>query len=102
MIEALGYGFITLGIVFDFFGALSLVRFREVYSRLLGSTKCVTLGTACIMLGVFIINGWSATGIKALLCALFVLITSPVTAHALSRAGFSAGIRPDNETKERE
>jgi Multisubunit Na+/H+ antiporter, MnhG subunit len=66
--------------------ALSLIRFGSVSLRLLGSTKFVTLGTFCITFGVFLANGFTATGVKALICALFILLTSPVEAHVLSRA----------------
>lgn len=94
MIEMIGYTLVTIGVIFDFFGALALLRFPDVYNRLLGSTKCVTAGTSCIMLGIFVMNGFSAVGVKALLCMGFLLITSPVSAHVLSRAAHLSGIKP--------
>lgn len=94
MIEIIGYTFVTIGVIFDFFGALALLRFPDVYNRLLGSTKCVTMGTSSIMFGIFIINGFTALGIKAILCLVFLVITSPVSAHVLSRAAHISGIKP--------
>ena len=79
MIEIIGYTLVTIGVVFDFLGALALLRFPDVYNRLLGSTKCVTMGTSSIMLGIFVMNGFSALGVKALLCLIFLLLTSPVS-----------------------
>ena len=84
--QAAGMVFIGLGIAFDFFGVLGLVRLPDVYNRLQAATKCVTFGTAGILLGVFLIEGFSVFGFKAILGIIFVFLTSPVAAHAISRA----------------
>jgi multicomponent Na+:H+ antiporter subunit G len=93
MNNAIGMGLIIIGLVFDFFGCLGLVRMPDVYNRLQAATKCVTLGTCTIMLGVFAISGFNAVGIKALLCGLFLLLTSPTAAHALSRGAYISGVK---------
>ena len=93
MADTIGMIFIGIGLFFDFFGCLGLVRLPDVYNRLQASTKCVTFGTCSIMFGVFIMNGVSAIGIKALLIILFLILTSPVSAHALAyrfRMSFNA------------
>lgn len=84
---------IALGLAFDFFGCLGLVRLPDVYNRLQAATKCVTLGTFSIMLGTFAIFGFTAVGIKALLCGTFLLVASPTAAHALSRAAYISGVK---------
>lgn len=94
MSEIIGYTLVTIGVIFDFFGALALIRFPDVYNRLLGSTKCVTMGTTSIMLGIFIMNGFSAVGVKAILCVIFLTITSPVSAHVISRGAHIFGVKP--------
>jgi len=83
MIETIGWIIIWIGIAFDILGCLGLIRFPDVYNRLQASTKCVTLGTFGIMIGIFLIHGFTPMGIKALICGLFILLTSPVGAHAL-------------------
>lgn len=93
MNQIIGMIFIVIGAAFDLFGCIGLVRLPDVYNRLQAATKCVTLGTCGIMFGVFIINGFSSSGIKALLCIAFVLLTSPTAAHALSRAAHIAGVK---------
>jgi multicomponent Na+:H+ antiporter subunit G len=45
------------------------------------------------MLGTFAIFGFTAVGIKALLCGLFLLLTSPTAAHALSRGAYLSGVK---------
>jgi multicomponent Na+:H+ antiporter subunit G len=85
--------FVVLGITFDLFGCIGLVRMPDIYNRLQTSTKCVTLGTCSILFGVFVKFGFTAAGIKALLCILFLLLTSPVSAHALARGTHKAGVK---------
>lgn len=93
MSDLIGITFITIGLIFDFFGCLGLVRLPDVYNRLQASTKCVTLGTCSIMFGTFLIVGTTAAGIKALVCIAFLLLTAPVSAHALARGAHKSGIK---------
>ena len=94
MNEALGSIFILIGLMFDFFGCVGLVRFPDVYNRLQASAKCITLGTCGILLGLFVFKGFNATGIKALLCLAFILLTAPVSAHVLAKGAYRSGVKP--------
>lgn len=98
MNEIAGSVCIVIGLIFDFFGCLGLVRFPDMYNRLQASAKCVTLGTCGILFGLFLFKGVSATGIKALLCLGFILLTAPVSAHALARAAYRSGTKPCSAT----
>jgi multicomponent Na+:H+ antiporter subunit G len=91
MISPIGWIIIWLGVAFDILGAIGLVRFPDVYNRLQASTKCVTLGTFGIMIGIFLLKGFSAMGIKALIAGVFLLLTSPVAAHALMKGSLRFG-----------
>lgn len=93
MNETLGMVMIVIGLAFDFFGCLGLIRFPDVYNRLHASIKCVTLGTSSILFGLFLFKGFSACGMKSLLCILFLVLTAPVSAHALSRAAHKSGVK---------
>jgi len=93
MNEIIGYIFIIVGILFDIFGCIGLIRLPDVYNRLQASTKCVTLGTCGILFGVFIIHGISEIGIKAILAIVFIMLVSPTAAHALSRAAHITGVK---------
>ena len=72
MNEIIGYILIGIGVAFDFFGCLGLVRLPDVYNRLQAATKCVTFGTCGIMFGFFLITGFTVAGIKALFIILFL------------------------------
>lgn len=93
MTENIGFVLIAVGILFDLFGCIGLVRLPDVYNRLQAATKCVTLGTCMILIGVLFIMGIGSAGIRALLCAVFILFTSPVAAHALARAAHRSGVK---------
>lgn len=94
MNETIGIILMVTGLAFDFFGCLGLVRFPDIYTRLQASAKCVTLGTCGILLGLLTFKGFTATGVKALLCLLFIILTAPVSAHALARAAYRSGVKP--------
>ena len=93
MSNFIGLAFITVGLAFDVFGCLGLVRLPDVYNRLQAATKCVTVGTCSILFGTFLIMGFSAAGFKSLLAIVFLMITSPVAAHAIARGAHRAGIQ---------
>ena len=92
MNEKIGLILIALGVLFDLFGCVGLVRLPDVYNRIQASTKCVVLGTTLILLGAMVWLGTLPVVIKGLLCILFVLITSSTAAHALSRAAHRSGV----------
>lgn len=94
MNEKIGMALVIIGLAFDFFGCVGLIRFPDVYGRLQAAAKCVTLGTCGILLGLFLFKGFSPTGIKALLCLLFIILTAPVSAHVLARGAYRSGVKP--------
>jgi len=93
MSDIIGYTLIIVGILFDIFGCIGLVRFPDVYNRLQASTKCVTLGTILLLVGVAIISGLGAISAKAIICAVFILITSPTAAHAIAKGAYASGVK---------
>lgn len=95
MSETIGYVMISIGVLFDILGCVGLVRLPDVYNRLQAATKCVTLGTSVILIGAAVIafgRGLDAFAVKALVCTVFVLITSPTGAHALARGAHKSGV----------
>ena len=66
MISPIGWIIIWIGIAFDVLGAIGLVRFPDVYNRLQASTKCVTLGTFGIMIGIFLLKGFLVVSLEQL------------------------------------
>jgi multicomponent Na+:H+ antiporter subunit G len=85
--------FLIIGILFMVLGCLGLVRLPDVYNRLQAATKCVTLGVCSMLLAVIIVKGFTPMSGKALLCIVFILITSPTSAHALARGAYKSKVR---------
>ena len=94
MNEIIGMIFIIIGLFFDVAGCIGLIRLPDVYNRLQAATKCVTLGTASVLLGVAILLPGTQESYKALLCILFILLTSPTAAHAIARGAYIYGVKP--------
>jgi len=92
MTDILGAAFIAIGVLFDIFGCIGLLRLPDVYNRIQSSTKCVTLGTCCILIGCLFYLDSVSGAVKGVLCIAFILITSATAAHALARAAHRSGI----------
>jgi len=79
-----------IGALFLFLGNLGVLRLPDVYNRIQAGTKCSTLGAFLAILGVGIMQPewfW-----KALLIAMFVLVTNPISSHAIARASRKSGV----------
>jgi len=82
---------IGIGTAFLFLGGLGIFRLPDVYNRLQAGTKCTTLGAFSTILGVgFVHPGWM---LKAIVIAVFILLTNPISAHALARASYKSGVK---------
>jgi len=93
MSDVIGYILIVVGILFDIFGCIGLVRFPDVYNRLQASTKCVTLGTILLLFGVALVSGVGPTATRSVICAIFIVITSPTAAHAIAKGAYASGVK---------
>ena len=88
--QAIGTIITAIGIIFLFIGGLGVFRLPDVYNRLQAGTKCTTLGAFLTIVGVGITQpGWLP---KTLVIALFILITNPISNHALGRASRKSGV----------
>lgn len=82
---------IGIGTAFLFLGGLGIFRLPDVYNRLQAGTKCTTLGAFSTIIGVgFVHPGWM---LKAIVIAVFILLTNPISAHALARASYKSGVK---------
>lgn len=93
MSSSVGIAVIAVGILFDVAGCIGLIRLPDVYNRLQAATKCVTLGTCLVLVGVMILGGSAASGLKAAICLAFIMLTSPTAAHALARGAHNSGVK---------
>lgn len=88
--KLLGMIITGIGAVFLLLGSLGIYRMPDVYNRIQAGTKCTTLGCFLTVIGVGIMQPewfW-----KTMIIAVFVLISNPVSSHALGRASRKRGI----------
>lgn len=75
-------------------GGLGLLRFPDIYTRMHSAGMTDTLCTLLIVGGLILQAGVSLLSLKLIVILLFMLFTSPTSAHALAQAAWSDGIEP--------
>ena len=88
----------VIGVLFNLFGCVGLIRLPDVYNRLQAATKCVTLGCCSILLGLVFHYGFNDIGVKALLAIPLLFFAATVAAHALVRGAYLFGVKLDERT----
>ncbi|WP_207725486.1 monovalent cation/H(+) antiporter subunit G [Acetobacterium malicum] len=99
MIDLLAYLLITIALIFMALGVIGLFRFKDFYSRILISAKIETVGFLTIMIGFTILSGLSYAAMKILLITLMVMITNPLSTHAIARSAFLSGYPINQESR---
>ena len=89
---------ILIGAVFALLGALGVLRFPDVYTRLHAASKAGPLGVGLILLGAGLHSGEPLTILRSVIGLLFVVLVSPISAHLLARAALKSGIPPSKST----
>jgi len=86
--EILLSALIVIGAVFTFVGSLSLLRFKDFYTRLHGPTKASTLGVGCLLIAssVYFSSTGEGLSLHEILVSVFLFITAPISAHLLAKA----------------
>lgn len=88
-----GSTLILLGAAFSLLGALGVLRLPDAYTRMHAASKAGALGAILVLLGVLCATAGMAW-FSILLAIAVLLLTAPLAAHAISRAGYMAGVRP--------
>ena len=96
--NSISIALLIIGVLFDLFGCIGLIRLPDVYNRLQSATKCVTLGTCSILLALFFHYGFTDVGIKALIAIPLLFFAATVGAHALIRGSYRFGIKMTDKT----
>jgi multicomponent Na+:H+ antiporter subunit G len=87
--ELIGSIVILAGAFFLFSAGLGILRMPDAYTRIQAGTKASTLGNILVLVGLGLYHpDWSA---KLLIVAYFVLMTNPLSSHAVSRAAHAIG-----------
>lgn len=94
----LGGVVLVLGAVFTLLAAIGVVRLPDLYTRMHAASKAGAVGGGLILLAVAVISQDAAVSMRAIIGVVFLLLTTPVSAHLLAKASYLSGYRPCNET----
>lgn len=96
MMALIGSIVVLLGAIFHFSAGLGMLRMPDAYTRMQAGTKASTLGNALVLAGLAILHpDWS---LKLLIIVYFVLMTNPISSHALARAAHAIRIPMAGDT----
>ena len=92
MIEAL---LLLFGEAVMVFGALGILRFPDVYTRLHAATKCDTGGAMTILLALVLsMDAPAVVRAKFLVLAFLIAMINPMVSHAIARGAYKYGVKP--------
>jgi multicomponent Na+:H+ antiporter subunit G len=89
--HTLGLVLLVAGAVLCLTAAIGLLRFRDLLTRMHAATKPQVLGVLLVLLGVALSKEGGLHIGMLLLIGVFQMLTIPVGAHMVGRAGFRTG-----------
>ncbi|MTI48473.1 monovalent cation/H(+) antiporter subunit G [Sporosalibacterium faouarense] len=92
-------GILILSWVYIVFGMIGIFRFKNMYARLLTSSKIDTVAALTIIIAMIIKSGISLLSLRLLLIMIFIMITNPVNNHIIARSAYLNGINIKDEIK---
>ena len=93
-LDLLTWGLLLAGGAFSIIGGIGILRLPDVYTRLHGAGITDTMGAGLILLGLMVHEGFTLITAKLVLIFIFLMMTSPVSSHALANAALGSGLRP--------
>jgi len=81
------------GSLFMLVAAVGVLRLPDLIMRMHAATKAGTLGAGLLILAAALFYGDAGLTTRAVATIIFLLLTAPVSAHALGRAGYFSGVR---------
>lgn len=91
MIDVLSGILLISGASFALIAAIGIVRFPELLARMHAATKPQTMGLLLILSGLALRADTLSDITVIVVVALFQMLTAPVSAHMVGRAGFRTG-----------
>lgn len=89
-------GIIVLwGAFFSLAAAVGLLRLPDLLSRMHAASKAGAVGAGLLLVAAGLHSGDAALALRALAGFLFLVLTSPVSAHLLARASIITGNKLD-------
>jgi multicomponent Na+:H+ antiporter subunit G len=87
-----------VGAVFAVIASIGMLRMPDLFLRMSSSTKASTLGVGTILVSASVYFGELGVISRSMATIAFVLLTVPVAAHVLGRAGYRVGVTLSDRT----
>lgn len=94
MFEFIAISIIFAGTIFCLIGAIGVLRFPDLFSRMHAAGLTDTLGALLVLGGLMLLAGWSLATAKLVFILAFLWMTSPTATHALAKAARHDGVEP--------
>ena len=81
--------------------AIGLLRLPDLYTRMHAASKAGAMATGLMYFALAVTAAYALDGaviLRAFVGFVFVLLTTPVSAHLLARAAFISGYKPSDVT----
>ena len=88
LLDILSWVFLITGSFFVIVGGIGLLRLPDFYTRVHAASITDTVGAWLIILGLLLQVEHTLVGIKLVLILLFLILTSPLSSHALTKAAY--------------
>ncbi len=97
------YAFIAISVLFALAGVVGMIRMPDSFCRMQSSTNISTLGVLGVIIGGVIYSiaalNDTAMAVKLIVLGVFYIVTSPISGHAIAKAAYRRGVRPEKEMK---
>lgn len=89
---------VLAGAIFSLIAAIGVLRLPDLYTRLHAASKAGAIGAGLIFLALAVVSLDGAVILRALLGIVFLLLSTPLSAHLLARAAYRCGEAPTPAT----
>jgi multicomponent Na+:H+ antiporter subunit G len=93
-LHLVGGGIAAAGALLSIIGAVGMLRFPDVFTRIHAASITDTGGASLVILGLALIAGLTPLTLKLLLAWAFIMLATPAAANALANAAFGEGGAP--------
>ena len=91
MIDLIKGTLIIAGSLFMLLASIGILRLPDLLTRMHATTKAAALGVMLIMVAAAMHFAETSIVARALAIVVFILMTAPVAAHVIGRAGYFVG-----------
>lgn len=97
------YALIGISVLFALAGVVGMLRMPDSFCRMQSSTNISTFGVLGVILGgilyvLFVFETPDvAMAVKLAVMGVFYIITNPIAGHAIAKAAYRRGLRPEKE-----